>query len=224
MISACPLVIPVFPSVVGRVERSATRHLFRPAAAWRVTLRFTRPTIYPDAMPDYRRNRVPGATYFFTTNLRDRRSGLLVTQIEALREAVRGVRRQLPFRIDAWVVLPDHMHCLWTLPEGDSDFPERWRGIKAAFSRTVPDPRRSAVKSRKGERGIWQRGYWEHTIRDDGDYAAHMDYIHFNPVKHGLVESPGDWLYSSLRRCIAAGLYPPEWLGGETGSMEVGER
>jgi REP element-mobilizing transposase RayT len=130
MISACPLVIPVFPSVVGRVERSATRHLFRPAAAWRVTLRFTRPTIYPDAMPDYRRNRVPGATYFFTTNLRDRRSGLLVTQIEALREAVRGVRRQLPFRIDAWVVLPDHMHCLWTLPEGDSDFPERWRGSR----------------------------------------------------------------------------------------------
>jgi len=175
-------------------------------------------------MPDYRRNRVPGATYFFTTNLWDRRSGLLVTQIEALREAVRGVRRQLPFRIDAWVVLPDHMHCLWTLPEGDSDFPARWRRIKAAFSRTLPDPRRSPVKSRKGERGIWQRGYWEHTIRDDRDYAAHMDYIHFNPVKHGLVESPGDWLYSSLRRCVAVGLYPPEWLGGETESMEAGER
>ncbi|HXC11886.1 MAG TPA: transposase [Stellaceae bacterium] len=90
-------------------------------------------------MPNYRRNRIPGATYFFTVNLRDRRSGLLVAQIDALREAVRAVRRQSPFHIDAWVVLPDHMHCLWTLPEGDSDFPDRWRRIKTAFSRSLPD-------------------------------------------------------------------------------------
>jgi putative transposase len=137
-------------------------------------------------MPNYRRNRIPGGTYFFTVNLRDRRSGLLVAQIEALREAVRAVRRQSPFDIDAWVVLPDHMHCLWTLPESDSEFPDRWRRIKAAFSKSLPDTKQALrPRLRKGELGIWQRGYWEHTVRDDRDYAAHMDYIHFNPVKHG---------------------------------------
>jgi putative transposase len=175
-------------------------------------------------MPDYRRNRVPGACYFFTVNLRDRRSDLLVAQVDALHEAVRGVRRQFPFRIDAWVVLPDHLHSLWTLPEGDSNFPERWRRIKAAFTRAVPDAERSAVTLRKGERGVWQRGYWEHTIRDERDYAAHMDYIHFNPVKHGLVPNVVDWPYSSFRRCVAAGLYPPQWLGGPAELSEAGER
>ena len=175
-------------------------------------------------MPDYRRNRIPGATYFFTVNLRDRRSDLLVRHIDVLRGAVREVRGQLPLQIDAWVVLPDHMHCLWTLPEGDSDFPERWRRMKAAFTRVLPDAERSPVKLRKGERGIWQRGYWEHTIRDDADYAAHMDYIHFNPVKHGLVTKLGDWPYSSFRRCVAAGLYPPQWLGGSIEPVETGER
>jgi putative transposase len=175
-------------------------------------------------MPDYRRNRIPGATYFFTVTLRDRRSGLLVARIDALREAARGVRRQLPFRIDAWVVLPDHMHCLWTLPEGDSDFPERWRRIKAAFSKSLPDTKpRTAAMLRKGERGIWQRGYWEHTIRDDRDYAAHIDYIHFNPVKHGLAERPGDWPFSSFARCVAEGLYPADWLGGDAEPIEAGE-
>ena len=89
-------------------------------------------------MPDYRRNRVPGATYFFTVNLRDRSSGLLVRHIDLLREAVRGVRQEFPFYIHGWVVLPDHMHSLWTLPEGDSDFPERWRRIKSAFTRALP--------------------------------------------------------------------------------------
>ena len=173
-------------------------------------------------MPNYRRNRVPGATYFFTVTLRDRRSGLLVTQIDALREAVREVRRQSPFRIDAWVVLPDHMHCLWTLPEGDSDFPDRWRRIKAALSKSLPDA--EEAKLRKGERGVWQRGYWEHTIRDDRDYAAHMDYIHFNPVKHGLAHDPGDWPFSSFRHCVAAGLYPAGWLGGGAEPVETGER
>ncbi|MFZ3236675.1 MAG: transposase [Stellaceae bacterium] len=174
-------------------------------------------------MPNYRRNRVAGATYFFTVNLHDRRSRLLLTHIDALREVVREVRRQLPFRIDGWVVLPDHMHCLWTLPEGDSDFPDRWRRIKAGFSKSLPDAGNGG-RPHKGERGIWQRGYWEHTIRDDGDYAAHMDYIHFNPVKHGLAQDPGDWPFSSFRRCVAAGLYPAGWLGGSAQPMATGER
>ncbi len=176
-------------------------------------------------MPEYRRNRVPGATYFFTVNLLDRRSDLLVTHIDPLREAVRKVRRRSPFHIDAWVVLPDHMHCLWTLPEGDSDFPRRWWAMKVAFSKSLPDAeQRSPVMLRRGERGIWQRRYWEHTIRDERDYAAHMDYIHFNPVKHGLVERPGDWPFSSFRRCVAAGLYPLDWLGSDSELPETGER
>jgi putative transposase len=176
-------------------------------------------------MPDYRRNRIPGATYFFTVNLLDRRSDLLVEHIDALRAAVRKVRERYPFHIDAWVVLPDHMHCLWTLPEGDSDFPSRWRDIKAAFSKSLPaTEQRSAVAIRRGERGIWQRRYWEHTIRDDRDYAAHMDYIHFNPMKHGLVGNPADWPFSTFRRCVASGLYPADWLGSGAEPAETGER
>jgi putative transposase len=175
-------------------------------------------------MPNYRRNRIPGAAYFFTVNLRDRGSGLLVAQIDALRQAVRDVRRQSPFGIDAWVVLPDHMHCLWTLPEGDSDFPDRWRRIKAAFSKSLPGAGEgSRARLHKGERGIWQRGYWEHTIRDDRDYAAHIDYIHFNSVKHALAQDPGEWPFSSFRRCVAAGLYPVGWLGGDPEPAETGE-
>jgi putative transposase len=124
-------------------------------------------------MPDYRRNRVPGGTFFFTVNLLDRRSTLLVARIDALRGAVRRVRIRAPFHIDAWVVLPDHMHCLWTLPQGDCDFPGRWRAIKTAFSKALPIGEwRSPVMESRGERGIWQRWYWEHTIRDDRDFTA----------------------------------------------------
>jgi putative transposase len=176
-------------------------------------------------MPDYRRNRVPGGTFFFTVNLLDRRSDLLVTRIDALRQAVRQVRDRAPFHIDAWVILPDHMHCLWTLPEGDADFSGRWRAIKTAFSKSLPaDEPRSPVMTSRGERGIWQRRYWEHTIRGDRDYAAHMDYTHFNPVKHGFVEHPADWQFSSFRRCVARGLYPAGWLGGSSIPSETGER
>jgi putative transposase len=124
-------------------------------------------------MPNYRRNRVEGGSYFFTANLQDRRSDLLVTEIDALRKAVRTARARHPFHIDAWVVLPDHMHCLWTLPPGDIDFPIRWRTIKTTFSRAVPRPdERRASLVQKRETGISQRRDWEHTIRDDQDYAA----------------------------------------------------
>ena len=176
-------------------------------------------------MPDYRRNRVAGGTYFFTVNLLDRRSDLLVAQIDALRAAVRGVRARSPFHIDAWVVLPDHMHCVWTLPEGDADFSSRWYAIKVAFSKSLPGiAPRSRVRLRRGERGIWQRRYWEHTIRDDRDYAVHMDYIHFNPVKHSFASTPADWPFSSFRRCVARGLYPHDWIGGAAEPPDAGER
>jgi putative transposase len=176
-------------------------------------------------MPNYRRNRVPGGTYFFTVNLLDRRSDLLVAQIEALRAAVRQARANAPFHIDAWVVLPDHLHCLWTLPDGDADFSGRWKSIKTWFSKSLPaTEQRSAVNIRRGERGIWQRRYWEHTIRDDRDYAVHMDYIHFNPVKHGYVDHAADWPFSSFRHYVENGIYPLDWLGSKAEPGDVGER
>jgi putative transposase len=117
------------------------------------------------------------------------------------------------------------MHFVWTLPEGDADFPGRWRAIKTAFSKSLPafEPR-SSVITRRGERGVWKRRYWEHTIRDDQDFATHMDYAHFNPVKHGLVEHPEDWPHSSFRRCVASGFYPAGWIGGTGEPAEAGER
>jgi len=176
-------------------------------------------------MPNYRRNRVPGGCYFFTVNLLDRRSDLLVSEIDALRDAVREARRARPFHIDAWVVLPDHLHCLWTLPPGDADFPNRWRSIKASFSRRVAHPNyRRPSLVRKREAGVWQRRYWEHTIRDDADYAAHMDYIHFNPVKHGLAEHPAAWPFSSFLRCVARGVYPEGWALADINLADAGER
>ena len=176
-------------------------------------------------MPDYRRNRVPGGTYFFTVNLLDRHASTLVAHIDALRDAVRQERTRRSFHIDAWVVLPDHMHCVWTLPAGDSDFPQRWRGIKMGFVRALPKGEaRSNVMARRGERGIWQRRYWEHTIRDERDYAAHVDYVHFNPVKHGYVEHPAAWGFSSFRRCVAMGMYPVDWMGDGEALGQFGER
>ena len=175
-------------------------------------------------MVDYRRNRVPGGTYFFTVNLLDRRSCLLVEHIDWLREAVRAVKCRRPFEIDAWVVLPDHLHAVWTLPEGDSDYSGRWRSIKIAFAKGLPKTeRRSAVRLNKGERGIWQRRFWEHTIRDDADYAAHVDYVHVNPLKHGLVERLADWPYSSFHRAVARGVYHQDWAAAPA-EFPAGER
>ncbi len=175
-------------------------------------------------MSDYRRNRVAGGTYFFTVNLFDRQERLLVEHVDALRAAVRQVRAQRPFHIDAWVVLPDHMHCVWTLPLGDDDYSSRWKAIKIAFSKALPRTEQlSAVRERKSERGIWQRRFWEHTIRDERDYAAHVDYVHINPFKHGLVQRVADWPYSSFHRFVAEGVYPQDWAG-EVEILKTGER
>ncbi len=152
-------------------------------------------------MPNYRRVHVEGGCWFFTVNLENRRSRLLTEHIDALREAVAKVRRRLPFEVDAWVVLPEHMHAVWTLPHGDTDFPTRWRLIKTFFSRSLPAVEwRSDVQRARCERGVWQRRYWEHLIRDERDYAHHIDYCWFNPVKHGLVDNVEDWPYSSFHR------------------------
>ncbi len=176
-------------------------------------------------MPDFRRLRVPGGCFFFTVNLLERRGNALLTnRIDLLRESVRRVRRARPFAIDAFVVLPDHMHALWTLPPDDDDFSIRWRLIKTFFARGLPaTERRSRVRRADGERGIWQRRFWEHAIRDDADYAAHADYVPFNPVKHGLVASAADWPYSTFRSCVARGLYPENWGGDGVKDMAAGE-
>jgi len=178
-------------------------------------------------MPDYRRNRVPGGTYFFTVNLANRRSGLLVREVETLRAAIRAVRLAAPFHIDAWVILPDHMHCIWTLPEEDTDYSGRWRAIKKRFSKAMPNEelRRPEVLAREG-RGISQKRFREHTICDDRDYRAHVDYVHFNPVKHGLVAHPAEWHYSTFHKCVALGFYHAAWVSPDhkTNPSGMGER
>jgi putative transposase len=165
-------------------------------------------------MTDYRRNFIPGGSFFFTVNLAQRRVSLLTAHIDRLRMAFRETRRRHPFTLDAIVVLPDHLHAVWTLPAGDADFATRWRLVKSAFSRgLVTGERISKSRAAKGERGIWQRRYWEHTIRDESDFARHVDYIHINPVKHGLVAQVRDWPFSSFHRMAEVGVYPEDWAG-----------
>lgn len=166
-------------------------------------------------MPNYRRAFAPGASWFFTVNLlQRRRNDLLLRHVELLRDVVRRVHRDYPFTIDAWVVLPEHMHCVWTLPPGDADYPLRWRLIKTFFCRGLPsDEYRSLTRLRRGERGIWQRRYWEHQLRDDEDFRRHIDYVYINPCKHGLVGRVADWPHSSFHRDVVMGLYPVDWAG-----------
>jgi putative transposase len=163
-------------------------------------------------MRTYTRAFTPGGTFFFTVNLADRSASLFTDHIVALRESVRRIRETHPFHIDAMVVLPEHLHAILTLPSGDADYPIRWALIKAGFSRKLPKAESiSLSRRRKGERGIWQRRYWEHLIRDDDDFARHVDYIHYNPVKHGHVKSPCDWEYSSIHRFIREGILSRNW-------------
>lgn len=149
-------------------------------------------------MPDYRRIYADGGTYFLTLCLEDRRSDLLVRAIDCLRSAWGEVAAARPFETVAAVVLPDHLHCLRRLPEDDHDFPTRIAQLKAGFTRRLPAAEKGA--GRKGERGVWQSRFWEHLIRNEEDLARHIDYVHQNPVKHGLVRDLNDWPYSTWRK------------------------
>jgi putative transposase len=173
-------------------------------------------------MPDYRRAWHPGGTYFFTVNLlRRQNNDLLTRHISLLRDAVRTVRQRHPFIIHGWVVLPEHLHCVIELPPNDVGFATRWRLIKIMFSKALPiTERRSRVRVARGERGIWQRRYWEHLIRDEADFHAHMDYVHINPLKHGLVTRVSEWPYSTFHSLVEKGIYPTEWAGGEEVRLE----
>ena len=151
-------------------------------------------------MPDYRRYFTPGSMCFFTVNLKNRKSTLLTDRIEILREAWRKTATDYTFETLAVCILPDHLHCILKLRDGDEDFPLRWRLIKSRFSRSIASTDDPASGTRKGERGIWQRRYWDHVIRTERDFETHVNYIHHNPVKHGLVTDPDDWPYSSWHR------------------------
>lgn len=165
-------------------------------------------------MSRYRRSRTPGAMYFFTVVLADRRAATLTEHIVWLRAAYAAARARRPFRTVAICVLPDHLHALWQLPPDDADFPVRWSDIKRGFSRMLPASlARSASKRGKREKGIWQRRDWEHEIRDATDLQRHVDYIHYNPVRHGLVERVADWPHSSFHRYVARGDLPLDWAG-----------
>lgn len=149
----------------------------------------------------YRRTDVKGGTYFFTVNLEQRQNTLLVDEIEKLKVSFISMKKRHPFFLDAIVVLPNHLHLLMTLPKGDNNFPTRLRLLKSGFSRQIAKTEYiQETRKKKNERGIWQRRYWEHLIRDDNDYANHVDYIHNNPVKHGYVENAYDWPYSSIHK------------------------
>lgn len=163
-------------------------------------------------MPRYKRIYQDGGVYFFTVNLQNRKSNLLIQRIDELRKAIRKVKNKHPFIIHAWVILPEHMHCIWELPKNNYDYSMRWRLIKTHFSRSVPnDEPRSIVRSRRKERGIWQYRFWEHLIRDETDFINHINYIHYNPVKHGYVDNVKDWKYSSFHKHLKSGVYQQDW-------------
>lgn len=168
-------------------------------------------------MPEYRRVQSTGGIFFFTVVTHNRNPVLTSDAVRtALREGIRRTRDAFPFAIDAWVLLPDHFHCIWTLLEHDADFSKRWGMIKRHVSReckqrfALDDNARQSQRDRK-ELSLWQRRFWEHQIRDDADYARHVDYIHWNPVKHGLVKRVADWPYSTFHKFVERGIYPRDW-------------
>ena len=163
-------------------------------------------------MPNYIRPNVAGATVFFTVNLAQRGSDLLLREVALLRASVAEVRQRRPFAIAAWVVLPDHLHAIWSLPVGDHDFSTRWKEIKAGFTRNLGHRGlRTASQRAKGEAGLWQRRFWDHHIRSDADFSGHMAYCLGDPVRHGLAERAADWPYSSIHRDIRLGRVSRDW-------------
>ena len=168
-------------------------------------------------MPRYRRSIAPGATYFFTVNSYQRRPILTHPEVRiALRHAIETVRTTMPFTIEAWVLLPDHLHAIWTLPPGDAAFGKRWGIIKTVVSKKCaslidPETARSSSRIRRHENDFWQRRFWEHLIRDEDDFERHVDYVHFNPVKHGHVKRVTDWEYSTFHQYVKRGVYPDAW-------------
>jgi putative transposase len=164
-------------------------------------------------MTEYRRAYVPGASWFFTVNVAERKGNfLLVQRIAELRSTFLHVRKNHPFRLDAVVVLPDHLHAIWTLPPGDTNFSMRWNLLKGQFSRAIEIGERiSASREKRRERGLWQRRFREHLLRDQDDFNRHVDYIHWNPVRHGWVKQVSAWPHSSFHAYVTRGVYTADW-------------
>ena len=180
-------------------------------------------------MPEYIRAKTAGGTYFFTVNTLLRQP-ILTEKIvrDALRAGIQRARQTLPFRIEAWVLLPDHLHAIWTLPENDHNYSARWAIIKRQVSKSYGNQFQSSEnigdsRQKRRESGIWQRRFWEHQIRDDLDFERHMDYLHWNPVKHGYVQKVKDWPFSSFHRLAAQRIYPPDWGEAEMSKVETGK-
>jgi putative transposase len=161
----------------------------------------------------YRRNRIPGGSYFFTVALSDRTSRLLIERTAEFRRAYGEVRSRRPFETVAQVILPDHLHAIWRLPEGDADYSSRWREIKASFVRSLRRAGFEPSINLRGEAHVWQRRFWEHTIRNEADLRTHVDYVHWNPVKHEHVARVRDWPHSTFHRYVRQGLLPSDWGG-----------
>jgi putative transposase len=175
-------------------------------------------------MSSYRRSLLAGGTYFFTVALANRQSKLLVEHVDQLRKAYDEVNQKLPFDTVAICVLPDHLHAIWALPPDDANYPTRWSLIKSGFSRTLPpNQNRSASKLQKREKGIWQRRYWEHQIKNEADLEHHVHYIYYNPIKHGLVQGIADWPHSSFHRDVKRGLFPKDWMATGEPDGKYGE-
>ena len=178
-------------------------------------------------MANYRRLYVKGGTYFFTVVTQDRRHIFTEEKsTQMLRSAFKVVMDKNPFQVESIVVLPDHIHCIWTLPRDDHDFSKRWKGIKYRFSSNYKSSfATSDSMKKKKEKGLWQRRFWEHLIRDQDDFNRHIDYIHYNPVKHKLARSAVDWPYSSFKQFMMQGIYEKNWgstLPSNIKGMELG--
>ena len=173
-------------------------------------------------MSRYIRSQQSGGTFFFTVVAFHRKPIFTAPHFRlALRQSIHAIRQQHPFIIDAWVLLPDHLHCIWTLPENDNDFSTRWGKIKANTSKRLkPEVRQ---QNKRHESTIWQRRFWEHQIRDEEDYKRHMDYLIYNPVKHGLVDRVRDWPFSSFHRLVREGVFPVDWAASQAFDGQFGE-
>ncbi len=179
-------------------------------------------------MSNYRRSKLSGGTFFFTVVTYRRRKILTNPDSrQILRKIIERTRKTHPFDVDAWVLLPDHMHSIWKLPESDNNFSMRWSLIKSGFSKRTKSLYHKQEwmndsKQKHRESTIWQRRFWEHQIYDEDDYRAHIDYIHYNPVKHGLVKRAKDWPYSTFHRLVNQGIYSENWGGGVASNFENG--
>ena len=166
-------------------------------------------------MVRYRRSTIEGGVYFFTLTLKDRRSDILRVHISDFKRCYNKVKTQYPFKNLAYVVLPDHLHCIWQLPSGDANYSLRWREIKKGFTRVLLKKGIPLKRNKHGEYNLWQRRYWEHTIRDEKDLENHVNYIHYNPVKHGLVQQVKDWSHSSFPHYVKRGMLKENWAVSE---------